>query len=157
MNYLAMQVGDIVMLVVWAIVIIATLIIEFETTNLVSIWFSAGGIAGMFAAIIKLDPWIQIIIFTVVSVLFLIATRPFVKKISENQTIATNVDKLIGMTGIVTKQISNEEKGEIKVDFKNWSAITRQNKVFKEGEKVVIVDIVGNKMIIEEIKEINLN
>lgn len=34
---------EIVMIVLWAIVTIFAIIIEFETINLVSIWFAAGG------------------------------------------------------------------------------------------------------------------
>lgn len=156
LNFLAEGV-NITMIVVWAIIIIATLVIEFETANLVSIWFSAGGLGGLICAICGIDTWIQILVFIIVSAVFVFATRPFVKKMSDNQTIPTNSDRLVGMTGLVTKVILEGEKGEVKVEYQKWPAISKNSKAFKVGEKVVITEIVGNKLIVEELKEIEIN
>ncbi len=158
MNYfLAMSRGDVLMIVVWAIIVVAALIIEFETASLVSIWFAAGGVAGIATALLGLDPWLQIVIFVAVSTIFVIGTRPFVKKVSDNQTILTNADRLIGMTAVVTKNILIGEKGEVKAEFQKWPAVSREEKDFLIGEKVLIVEIVGNKMVVESIKEIELD
>lgn len=156
LNFLALNVS-MAMIIVWAIVIVATLIIEFETANLVSIWFSAGALAAIGANLFGLDAWLQIIIFVVISAIFVIATRPFVKKMSDNQTIPTNSDRLIGMTAIVTKEIPEDEKGEVKAEFQKWPAISKNNKSFSVGEKVLIVEISGNKLVVEELQEIEIN
>lgn len=156
LNFLALNVS-MAMIIVWAIVIVATLIIEFETANLVSIWFSAGALAAIVANLFGLDAWIQIIIFVVISAIFVIATRPFVKKMSDNQTVPTNSDRLIGMTAIVTKEIPEDEKGEVKAAFQKWPAISKNNKSFSVGEKVLIVEISGNKLVVEELQEIEIN
>ena len=156
LNFLALNVS-MAMIIVWAIVIVATLIIEFETANLVSIWFSAGALAAIVANLFGLDSWIQIIIFVVISTIFVIATRPFVKKMSDNQTIPTNSDRLIGMTAVVTKEILEDEKGEVKAEFQKWPAISKNNKSFSVGEKVLIVEISGNKLVVEELQEIEIN
>ena len=156
LNFLALNVS-MAMIIVWAIVLVATLIIEFETANLVSIWFSAGALAAIVANLFGLDAWIQIIIFVVISAIFVIATRPFVKKMSDNQTIPTNSDRLIGMTAIVTKEIPEDEKGEVKAEFQKWPAISKNNKSFSVGEKVLIVEISGNKLVVEELHEVEIN
>lgn len=156
LNFLALNVS-MAMIIVWAIVIVATLIIEFETANLVSIWFSAGALAAIGANLFGLDAWLQIIIFVVISAIFVIATRPFVKKMSDNQTVPTNSDRLIGMTAIVTKEIPEDEKGEVKAEFQKWPAISKNNKSFSVGEKVLIVEISGNKLVVEELQEIEIN
>lgn len=155
-NVLALTSTEITMVVIWGIVIIAAFIIEFETAELVSIWFSAGGIVGMICAILHFDIWIQILAFSVVSGLFVLATRPFVKKISDNKTILTNADRLIGKTATVTKEIKKGAKGEILVEYQNWSAISKDNQEFKVGDNVVITEISGNKMVVKEVESINL-
>ncbi len=155
-NYLASNI-NVTMIVVWAIIIVATLVIEFETADLVSIWFTAGAFAGLVANIIGIQEWIQIVLFVGVSLIFVIGTRPFVKKMSENQTIATNSDRLLGKTAIVTKEIKENEKGEVKVEYQTWPAISKTNKTFNVGEKVLVKEITGNKLVVEEIKEIELD
>lgn len=157
MNFmLALTSIQIIMIVIWVIVIIGALIIEFETAELVSIWFGAGGIGGLICAILQLDIWAQVLVFAIVSGLFVMGTRPFVKKISDNRTILTNADRLIGKTAIVTKEIKKGLRGEVLVEYQNWSAISKNNKEFKVGDNVVIIEISGNKMIVEEIESINL-
>ena len=156
-NFMTLQTLNIAMIIIWAIFVIAAIIIEFETANLVSIWFAAGGIAGIVCAVLELPIWAQILIFAVVSAIFVLATRPFVKKISDNQTVLTNVDRYVGMVAIVTKDIMAGEKGEIKVEFQKWPAISKGENNFLVGDKVIITEIIGNKMIVDKIKEINLN
>lgn len=156
-NFLALTNMEIAFVVIWAIVAIAAIVIEFETANLVSIWFAAGGIAGIVCAILHQQIWIQIIAFVVVSAIFILGTRPFVKKISDNQTILTNADRFVGMVAMVTKPIKEGERGEVKIDFQLWPAISKNDESFETGEKVVIANIVGNKLIVEKIKEIDLD
>ena len=50
LSFLNLTSTEIVMIVLWAIVTIFAIIIEFETINLVSIWFAAGGIVGIITA-----------------------------------------------------------------------------------------------------------
>ncbi len=156
-NILALAPQFIVMIVVWAMVVIGAIIIEFETANLVSIWFSAGGLAGLLCAIFEVPIWIQFIVFVGITLIFVIATRPFVKKISDNQTILTNADRYVGMQGVITKAIKPGEKGEIRIEFQDWPAISKNERAFEVGEKAVIIGIVGNKMIVDAIEEIKID
>ncbi len=155
-NILSLSNFELTMVIIWAIVVIAALIIEFETANLVSIWFAAGGISGLICAVCHQKIWLQILLFAVISGLFVIATRPFVKKISDNQTIQTNADRLIGMKALVTKEIKEGVRGEILVEYQNWPAVSKGDSNFNIGDHVVVVGISGNKMIVKEIENINL-
>ena len=156
-NFLELQPQFITMIIIWAIIAVGAIVIEFETANLVSVWFIFGAIAGIVCAILSVPIWIQIIVFVLVSALFVVATRPFVKKVSDNQTILTNVDRFVGMVASVTKAIKPGEKGEIKVEFQNWPAINETNKCFEVGDKVLITGIVGNKMIVDAVDEIKID
>ena len=70
-------------------------------------------------------------------VLFVIATRPLLKKFNNNEDIPTNVDKLIGMIAVVVKPILIDEKGEVKVNYQKWSAICKTGYNLQEGQKVI--------------------
>lgn len=156
-SFLALSNIEISFVIIWAIVAIAAIVIEFETANLVSIWFAAGGIAGIICAILNQEIWIQIVAFILVSAIFVLGTRPFVKKISGNQTILTNADRFVGMIATVTKAIKEGERGEVKIEFQLWPAISKNDNNFEVGEKCLVSSISGNKLIVEKIKEIELD
>ena len=54
-------------------------------------------------------------------------------------------------------EIPEDEKGEVKAAFQKWPAISKNNKSFSVGEKVLIVEISGNKLVVEELQEIEIN
>ena len=56
---------------------------------------------------------------------------------------------------IVTKDIKQDEKGEVKVEYNYLPAISNEQE-FKVGEKVVIQAIIGNKLLVQIIEEIEI-
>ena len=147
---------DIAMLILWAIIAVVAIIIEIETISLVSIWFTLGSIVSIVAVLLGAKEWLQFIIFVGVSGVMLLLTRPFVKKISDNQTVPTNVDRFVGKVAVVTKKVLAGEKGEIKIDFQTWPAVGLKEKDYNVGDKVIIKEIIGNKFIIDDIEEIEI-
>lgn len=135
----------------WMLLFIILIFIEIITVNLVSIWFSLGAlIAFIFSLFIENTTW-QIAIFVGVSLLSLLLTKKFVKKLRVNDVVATNLDRVIGLIGIVTEEVNELEPGEVKVDGKRWSAIS--NKKIRVGSKVEILSIDGVKLNVKEVKE----
>ena len=136
---------------VWFILMIVLIIVEMSTVNLVSIWFAIGCLLAGIASLITQNMIIQFSIFVVTSVVTLILTKPFIKKIRTRGIIKTNLDRVIGQIGIVTMDIDKLEPGEVKVDGKKWMAISDM-KIIK-GSKVEILAIDGVKLKVKEIKE----
>jgi membrane protein implicated in regulation of membrane protease activity len=147
---------QITMIVIWVIVIALAIVLEEQTAQLVSIWFAAGAIGGIIGAILKWEIYWQLIIFAGITFILVIATRPIAKKLTLNTEVKTNADKLVGMKGKLTKTILPDEKGEIKIDYQYWTAISVDNKKIEEGEVVVVKDIVGNKLVVDLIEEIDI-
>lgn len=150
------QTTQITMIIIWVIVIAVAIIIEEQTAQLVSIWFAAGAIAGIIAALLKWEVYWQLLLASGISFLLVIATRPLAKKLTLNTEVKTNADKFIGMTGKVTKDITPDTKGEIKVDYQLWTAVSLNNKEIKVGEIVVVKEIIGNKLVVELVEEIEI-
>ena len=61
----------------------------------------------------------------------------------------TNLDRVIGMTGVVTEEIRKNNPGEVKVDGKKWTAISK--KKIEKDKDVKIIAIEGVKLIVEEV------
>lgn len=129
---------------VWLTVVILLTIIEMMTTNLTTIWFVISGLAAIGVSFITGNFLIQFACFVILGIILLVVSKPFVKKILHKKEEKTNVDRIIGMTGVVTKNFDEMKIGEVKVDGKIWTAIS--DEVFKEKEKVKILEITGSKL-----------
>ena len=137
---------------IWIIFAVFMLICEALTTQLVSIWFVIGGVAAAVTCIFTDNILIQSIVFSVVSLVCLIATRPFVMKFNAKKKEPTNSDRLIGRVGIVTLDIINAKgEGQVNVDGKIWSAKSDDEREIKKGANVRITAIEGVKLIVEVI------
>ena len=77
----------------------------------------------------------------------LILTRPLLKKYIDASKEKTNLDRVIGMKGVVTEKIEELGIGEVKVDGKKWRAI--DDTELEEDTVVRIKDIKGVKLIVE--------
>ncbi len=146
---------DIPMSTIWLILFIIFIIAEIATAGqLVSIWFCFGSIAAMFAAMAGASFIWQMVIFIAVSIILLILTKPFVRKLHSKIQV-TNAGAIIGEQGVVIEKINNiEGAGAIKIQGKIWSARSSdENLIINEGSKVKILDIQGVKAIVEKIGE----
>ena len=67
--------------------------------------------------------------------------------------IKTNVSSLIGQQGTILKEVSLNQRGEVQVQTRIWTAFTLDNITILQGEIVRIVDIEGNKLLVEPIRK----
>lgn len=138
------------MLWLWIVLIIAFVVIEAVTTQLVTIWFAVGAIGGLIACAFDLSIWIQVLIFVAVSAITLLATRPFVKRFSEAHREPTNADRYIGKQAIVVEPIDNiHSKGSVTIGGLEWTARSASGKRFDKDEVVTVQAIEGAKLIVK--------
>ena len=133
---------------VWFALIFVFIIIEAITLNLVTIWFAFGSICAYITSYFTENIIIQLIVFTVVSTVSLLLTKPLVEKYIKKNKESTNFDRIIGQIGIVTKEIKKHDSGRVKIDGKDWMAISEKN--IKEGMEVEILKIEGAKIIVRK-------
>mgnify|MGYP003296608126 CR=1 FL=1 len=140
------------MLYLWLGLTILFAITEAATAQLTTIWFAAGSLAALLLTVFGVESvTIQIIVFLSVSVLSLIATRPFVKKVINKKKQPTNSDRYIGETGVVTESISNiNGTGSVKIKGTLWTARSSDESDIAEGELVKVLRIDGVKVIVEK-------
>ena len=135
---------------IWMIIGIICIVIEiFDPAFFFLSLGSAAIVTGLLSFVIP-STALQIIIFAVLSFLAFLSMRKLGKKILKVADKETNVYALKGKPGTVTKAIPAHEKGRVKVDSEEWSAVEKTNLPLEDGTKVVVVDIDGNKLIVEK-------
>ena len=134
----------------WLGLMIILGIIEASTINLVSIWFIISGLLALILSFFTDNFIIQFGIFVIVGIILMLTTRKTLEKILIKKE-KTNLDRIIGMKGVVTEEIDELIIGEVKVDGKRWSAISKSK--LKVGDVVRILKINGVKLEVERWEE----
>ena len=137
---------------IWFALIIVFLIIEAITLNLVTIWFAFGSICAYISSYFTENITIQLVVFFLASTISLVLTKPVVEKYIKKTKNNINLDRIIGQIGVVTTSIRNNESGRVKVDGKDWMAISEDE--IENGSKVEILKIEGVKIIVKRKEEI---
>ena len=133
----------------WLILMVMFLIIEGTSVALISIWFAAGSLGALLAAVLNAPLWAQITVFLVVSATLLACLRPFVKKFIQPKITATNVDSVIGSVGYVTEDIDNlSARGQVKLGSMVWSARSTSGDPICKDTKIKVDRIEGVKVFV---------
>lgn len=136
------------MSIFWLILFIILLLVELFTVGLVSIWFAMGAIVAMVSSFFIESIIIQGIIFVTTSILALLCTKKIMQRFRKGGIIPTNLDRAIGKSGEVLERIVPGSTGQVKVLGNIWSAVSSSE--IQVGEKVVVRQIDGVKLIVEE-------
>lgn len=136
---------------IWLGVVVTLILIEAMTVNLVTIWYVASAIVSMILSIYIDNYYIQFLVFVVLGTILLLTTRDYLVKLLGNKDEKTNLDRVVGMTAIVTKEMAKNKPGEVKVDGKYWTAVS--NKKIKVDSTVKVLEIDGVKLKVEEVDE----
>ena len=141
---------------IWLLIAIVLVVIEAVTVGLFTIWFAVGSVVAMFAALLSAELWLQIVLFSAVSILMLIFTKPLVKKRLMVKEEKTNADRIIAKEATVTEAIEpNAATGQVKVMGQVWSA--KAELPIAVGEKVVVTAIEGVKAVVAPVEGANID
>lgn len=137
------------MVYIWLGVALILAAIEVATFSFTTIWFVISGLLAMAISFFTDNLVIQFAVFVVVGVVLLATTRPMIKKFIKKNNSKTNADRIIGMEGIVTEEISKNKNGEVKVDGKKWTAYAETK--IKVDSTVEVLEINGVKIKVREV------
>ncbi len=136
--------------IIWIAAIVIFGVAEAATVGLVSIWFVIGSVAGLIAAVLGAAIWLQVVMFFIVSIAALIATRPLVRKLTKKGEVATNADRVLGGTARVTETIDNTiPSGEVYIDGKTWTARSQSGAVIAPETLVIVIRLEGVKLYVD--------
>ena len=138
------------MLYVWIAVLVAAVAVEAFTNDFVAIWFFPAAVVSMILSLFETSPWLQLVLFLIIGLVLVVATRPLCRKFLSTKQTKTNVDALVGKVCIVTEEIRNiDEVGEVKLGGLCWSARAADGRVIPVGEQVTVTEIQGVKLIVK--------
>jgi membrane protein implicated in regulation of membrane protease activity len=138
----------------WVLVFFVAVIIESFEPQLVSVWFAGGAlVALLFATVFQVTLVWQVVLFALTSVVLLLLTRPFVRKVTTLPTVATNADALIGNEILVEKGFGPKQSGMGLQGDVRWKLVSKDEAIFKSGEFAIVQEINGNKLTVMKKKE----
>ncbi|MDN6275112.1 NfeD family protein [Psychrobacter sp.] len=142
----------------WLVLGFILLIVEMFVPTFASLWFGAAAI--IVAALLWLLPMsvsAQIIVWLVLSAVFLLAWFKFIKPLSVDRTKAgLGGSVIVGETGMIIVQPQPDRAGMVRfsvpiVGAAEWMCRTRGEQV-AVGERVVVTDIVGNELVVSSME-----
>ncbi len=134
---------------IWIAVLVAAVIVELLTDQLVSIWFAPAAIIATVLDFCGARFVWQILVFLLCAAVGIIIAKMLLGRVKKSESTRTNIDAIIGERCVVTEQIDNYRGcGQVRVGSQIWSARgTKEDDVFEEGEVLNVVAIEGVKLI----------
>jgi len=135
--------------IVWLVLILVFIIIEMLTLDFVFLMIAVGSLGGLVSGLFGAPWWLQLIIAAALSVILIFFIRPpllhALKK--GGDPAKSNVDRLIGMGGIVVSTVSRTA-GLVKLQVgETWTArlapLDGSPAELAPGEHVIVVSIEG--------------
>ena len=140
----------VVMMVIWAVVIVASVIVEMATCEIISILFVPGAVVAMIMAPFEVHVALQVIVMLAIAVVGFFAFRPLAKKwlikptekihitkANIGKKVRLTEDSVDGMTGIIINDVE-------------WRAVVSAGCELTKGTMVEIVAFEGNKAVVKK-------
>jgi membrane protein implicated in regulation of membrane protease activity len=132
----------------WIVLILVFAIIEISTLEFTFLMLAGGSLGGLVSGLFGLPWWGQFIVALVLALLLLFAVRPpLLRALGRGGDPArSNVDALLGMSGIVTNDFSGNASHVKLSNGDTWTArLSNQtsDRILVEGEKVTVTAIEG--------------
>ncbi len=133
----------------WLAAMVIFLIVEIMTPGLVFACFAFGALGGAVASTMTDSYLIQLGVFAFLAILLIPLTRPLAKKITKESPQKTNVDAMIGKSGLVIKAIDPvAEGGQVRVEGQVWQAIASEP--INEGAQITVDKVQGARLYVSK-------
>ena len=139
--------------ILWLVLLVTFIMTEASTVAVVSLWFAAGALVALIAAMLGAQLWLQAVLFAAVSAVLLLALRPIVRKFFTPKLTRTNVDAVLGAEGLVTAAIDNVQcTGQVKVGAVEWTARSANGQPIAVGTRIKVDRVEGVKAIVSPLE-----
>lgn len=139
------------MIWIWLAIIIFCIFIDICSSSFLFVVFSIGALGALICNILELSILIQFTVFGIITSLFFIFIFPRVRRnIKESKiSLKTMEQNYIGRTFVLPEKI--KDTALIKYEGVFWTFKSKGG-VIEKGEKVKIIGIEGNKLLIIKVK-----
>jgi len=134
----------------WILVALVCGAVEILTSGFWFLWLALAAL--LVAAGVGLT-WLvnlpgQLFVFAVITLLFIVFTRPLVVKLVKSNDTVSNVKALIGQHGIALTSISPLNYGQVKVNGEIWTAVSNED--IAENIRIVVTGVDGVKLVVDK-------
>lgn len=137
------------MLWLWIVVILAGIIIDYLSSDVLFVGFSFGALGGLVLAFLNTNVILQFILFAIITIFFFFYIYPKIKKKIKVDNIGTKTmeQAYVGRKLVLDESI--EDSALIKFEGIYWTFKSVSGPL-KKGTKVEIIGIEGNKILIKK-------
>ena len=134
----------------WVAIIVITIVVEFVTVGLTTIWMTGGALVALAIALLGGGLNLQLAAFFAVTFILLYWTRPIAVKYLNSRRTRTNVEETLGSPVRVIERIDNQaETGKVHYKGMEWTARSVMDEdVFEVDDIAVVQAIEGVKMLV---------
>ena len=138
----------------WLVAMVIFIAAEAMTVSLVSIWFALGALGAILVALLGGGLTMQVTVFLALAIALLLCLRGLVRKHFTPNIVRTNVDSLIGATGVVITPVNNiAALGQVRIGGMEWSARSTDGSHLPAGAVVKVDRIEGVKVFVSLVEE----
>ena len=138
----------------WLAAMVVFIAAEAMTVSLVSIWFAAGALGAIIVALLGGGLVLQVTVFLALAVALLLSLRSIVRKHFTPHVTKTNIDSVIGATGIVVPPVNTiAALGQVQINGMEWSARSSDNSHIPAGAMVRVDRVEGVKVFVTPVLE----
>lgn len=138
----------------WLAAMVVFIAAEAMTVTLVSIWFAVGALGAIIVALLGGGLALQVTVFLALAIVLLFMLRGMVRKHFTPRITRTNVDSVIGATGIVLTPVNNiAALGQVQINAVEWSARSTGGSHIPAGTMVKVDRIEGVKVFVSPVEE----
>ncbi|HRY12394.1 MAG TPA: NfeD family protein [Syntrophomonadaceae bacterium] len=140
----------------WILIAILCGAVEIFSSGFWFLWLAIAAllVAGAAAIGILTGLPAQLLIFSIITLVLIVFTRPLLMKTIKSNDTVSNVKALIGQQGIALTPISPLNFGQVKVNGEIWTATSKE--YIEENIRVVVIGVDGVKLVVDK-AFINLN
>jgi len=134
----------------WILIAVVCGAIEIFTAGFWFLWLAIAAL--LVAAGVSLN-WLlnlpaQLLVFSFITLLLIVFTRPLVMKLVKSNDTVSNVNALIGQQGMSLTSISPIHYGQVKVNGEIWTAVSQED--IDENIRIVVTGVDGVKLVVDK-------
>ena len=141
-------------LAIWLIAALVLVGLELATMAFVALYLAAGAVGAGIASIAGASVPLQILVFAVVAIVTLVATRkPLLRALGKTPTVISNAPNVVGKRAVVTVAVGAGpgQRGQVRVGTEFWSARSEAEQAVPEGTTVEVAAIDGVALVIRPV------
>ena len=135
--------------IIWASLIVLSIVVEASTMGLVAVWFMPGALVALVMAFFRIDLVWQIGAFGVITVLMTWIGFLWIRPMMRKEARSTNAMSLIGQDALVVEKVDQlAGTGAVRISGMVWSVrAVDDTETIDVGDVVTVMAIRGNKLI----------